>query len=333
MAGLATLGAARAQPAPSIDIWYGPRQRFGHLGEPQRWVSILGSAAPAAHIAELHYSLNGGDWMPLSKGPDLHRLASPGDFNVEIDRKDLKEGDNRVRIRAVVGDGAAAETEVALEFASGKRWPLPYTVDWSKVENIQDVTQIVDGHWRLEGGGIRPVKPYYDRVLAFGDRNWTDYAATVEVTFHSFPGKQRGGPHFGVNHAGITLRWRGHGDDAKQPHVAWYPLGAATEFTLEKNLAECRWRILPGPPKRAVWAEEPYPIMLGRPYWLKAEVKTMPDGRYRYRTKIWSQDRNELDFWAVASYEEPADDFGSGSLLLIAHNADVTFGRLTIAPV
>ena len=73
--------------------------------------------------------------------------------------------------------------------------------------------------------------------------------------------------------------------------------------------------------------------MLGRPYWLKAEVKTMPDGRYRYRTKIWSQDRNELDFWAVASYEEPADDFGSGSLLLIAHNADVTFGRLTIAPV
>jgi hypothetical protein len=332
---LAALGAAAAASAaepPSIDVWYGPRQRFGHIGNPQRWVNILGSAAPAEQIAHIEYSLNGGDFRPLSKGPDLHRLARPGDFNIEIDRADLKEGANKVLIRVFTGDGASAETEVIVEYAGGNRWPLPYTVDWSQVQSIQDAAQIVDGRWRLEDGGVRTAEPYYDRVLAFGDVNWTSFAATVEVVFHGFPGKQRGGPHFGVNHAGVTLRWRGHADDGKQPRVQWYPLGSATEFTLEKDLAQCRWRILPGPPSRPVWAADPYPIELGRPYLLKGEVKTMPDGRHRYRNKIWSPDRNELDFWAVESFEDPAGDFGSGSLLLIAHNSDVTFRRLTIDP-
>ncbi len=333
LAGFGAASALLGAEQPSIDVWYGARQRFGQLGAPQPWVNVLGSASPAGSIAHIEYSLNGSDFRPLSKGPDLHRLASPGDFNVEIDRADLKEGDNSVRIRATNGDGTAAETDVIVDYAAENRWPLPYTVDWANVDNIQHVAQIVDGRWRLEEGGVRTVEPYYDRILAFGDMNWTNYAATVEVVFHSFPGKQRGGPHFGVNHAGITLRFRGHVEDGKQPRVQWYPLGAAIEFTLEKDLAECRWRILPGPPRRAVWAEEPYPIEFGRPYLLKGEVKTMPDGRNRYRNKIWSPDRNELDFWAVESFEEPAEDFGSGSLLLVAHNADVTFGKLTVEPV
>ena len=303
------------------------------MGLPQRWINILGTASPPDRIAKIECSLNGGDFQPLSKGPDLRRLASPGDFNIEIDRADLEEGDNEVRIRAVAGNGAASETAVTAEYSSEKRWPLPYTVDWSKVDNIQNVAQIVDGQWRLEDGGVRTAVPYYDRVLAFGDMNWTDYAATVEVTFHGFPGKRPGGPHFNVNHAGIGLRWRGHADDGKQPRTQWYPLGAATELTLEKDLTQCRWRILPGPPRRPEWADQPFAIELGRPYLLKGEVRTMPDGRNRYRTKVWSPDRNELDLWAVESFEQPAEDFPSGSLLLVAHNSDVTFGRLAVEPL
>lgn len=334
LAGLAGAAAAPAAAgAPRIDVWYGARQRFGHMGTPQRWVNILGSAAPAERVAKIDYRLNGGEARPLSSGPDLRRLASPGDFNIDIDRAELREGENTLVIRAVAGNGAAAETEVTLEYTTGERWPLPYSVDWSQVANIQDAAQIVDGQWRLENGGVRTVVPYYDRVLAFGDMNWTDYAATVEVTFHGFPGKRPGGPHFNVNHAGIGLRWRGHGEDGRQPRVQWYPLGAATEFTLEKDLAQCRWRILPGPPREPEWAEQPYAIELGKPYLLKGEARTMPDGRHRYRTKIWSPDRNELDFWAVESYEQPAEDFPSGSVLLVAHNSDVTFGKLTIEPV
>ncbi len=334
---LAALGAAplaRALVTPRIDVWHGKRQRFGHLGLPQRWINVLGAVSPAEHIAQLDYSLNGGDFAPLSKGPDLYRLASAGDFNIEIDHADLREGENQVVIRAKDRDGVTSEETVALEYASGAAWRLPYEVDFAKATDLQDVCQVVDGRWRLEADGVRTADPYYDRVLAFGDMGWTDYALTAEVTFHDFPGpREGGGPGFGVNHAGIGLRWRGHDDDGRQPHVAWYPLGAATEFTLQKDLSQCRWRIIPDRVQKVVYAEQPYPIELGKKYWIKGEVKTMPDGRHRYRNKIWSPDRNELDFWAVERFEEKTRDFASGSALLVAHRSDVTFGRVRIEAV
>lgn len=327
----------RPEPAtalePRIAFWYGRRQRFGHLGLAQRWVNVLGSVSPAGSIAELAYSLNGGELHPLSMGSDLRRLASPGDFNIELDQKDLRAGDNYVSVRAVAGDGTVAEQRTVVEYTVGRQWPLPYAVDFREVQRLEDVCQVVDGDWMLTPDGVRTAVPYYDRVLAFGDLGWKNYALDAEVTFHGFPGKRSGGPHFGVNHAGIGLRWRGHADDGKQPRVQWHPLGAATEFTLEKNLDECRWRILPGPPAKAVRAEEPYPIELGRPYWLRGEVKTLPDGRHRYRTRIWSPDRNRLDFWAVESVEEAANDFASGSALIVAHNSDITVGRVRIEPI
>jgi hypothetical protein len=324
---------AFAEEAPRIEIWHGRRQRFGHRGLPQRWINLLGSVSPAARIAQIEHSLNGGEFRGVSKGPDLHRLASPGDFNLEIDHANLRPGENEVVIRAADLDGIRAEERVIVEYTADVAWELPYRVDFSRVTNLQDVCQVVDGRWRFTPDGVRTAEPYYDRVLAFGDMSWTNFAVTAEVIFHDFPGPKRGGPDFGVNHAGITLRWRGHQDDGRQPRVKWYPLGAATEFTLQKDLTQCRWRILPGPPKRNVNAEETYPIELGRRYFIKGQVETLPDGRHRYRNKIWSPDRNELDFWAVESIEDPADDFASGSALLIAHRADVTFCSVRIERV
>lgn len=323
----------KASGPPEIDVWYGPRQHFGRQGLPQPWVNILGSVSPAAEVARIEYSVNGGEPTELSKGPDLRRLARPGDFNADIHVRRLQDGLNEVVIRAFSGDGSKAERTVEVEFAQGKHWPLPYEVDWSAVDSIADVAQIVDGQWRLENGGVRTVEPYYDRLLAFGDMDWTDYRVDVDVTFHGFPGKRPGGPHFNVNHAGIGLRWRGHAEDANQPHTQWFPLGAATEFTLEKNLEECRWRILPGPPEGPRWAEHPDPIQLGRPYILTAEVKTLEDGSHRYRTRLQEQDRNRFDYWSAESIEPPSKDFSSGSLLLVAHNSDVTFGRLRVEPI
>lgn len=334
---LAALGAAplaQALVKPRIDLWHGKRQRFGHLGLPQRWINILGAVSPAEHIAQLDYSLNGLDFLPLSKGPDLYRLASAGDFNIEIDHADLEDGENRVVIRSKDRDGVTSEETIVVDYTPGVVWRLPYEVDFAKVKDLQDVCQVVDGRWRLEKDGVRTADPYYDRVLAFGDMNWTNYALTAEVIFHDFPGPTPGGgPGFGVNHAGIGLRWRGHDDDGRQPHVAWYPLGAATEFTLQKDLSKCKWRIIPGPPQKTVYADEPYAIELGKKYWIKGEVRTMPDGRNRYRNKIWSPDRNELDFWAVERFEKPSRDFSSGSALLVAHRSDVTFGRVKIEAV
>lgn len=332
---VAGASAALAADTPSIDIWLGTRQRFGHIGLPQRWINILGSVSPAAAIAEISYTLNGGERKFVSKGPDLRRLASPGDFNIEIDKGDLHAGENEVVIRAADGQGARAEQTVTVEFTPNRAWPLPYETDFSKVNNLQDVCQVIDGRWNLSADGVRTAVPYYDRVLGFGDLNWTNYSVQAEVTFHDFPGpvQRNRGPGFGVNHAGIGLRWRGHADDGRQPRVQWYPLGAATEFTLQKDLKECRWRILPGPPQKAAYAEEPFGIDLDRKYWLKGEVRTTADGRNRYRNKIWAVGDPEPPTWAVESIEQPSDDFPSGGALLVAHRSDVTFGRVRIEPL
>lgn len=332
MAGLPALPSSAAE-TPRIDIWYGRRQRFGHLGLPQPWLNLLGSVSPAARIARIEYSLNGAEFRGLSQGPDLHRLASPGDFNIEIDHAELRAGENEVVIRAADLDGTRVDERVVVEYTGGVDWDLPYHVDFSRVTNLQDVCQVVDGRWRLTADGVRTAEPYYDCILAVGDMSWTSYAVTAEVIFHDFPGLEQGGPEFGVNHAGITLRWRGHEDDGRQPRAKWYPLGAATQFTLQKDLGQCGWRILPGPPARAVYAEETYPIELNQRYFIKGQVETLPDGRHRYRNKIWSPDRNELDFWAVESIEDPANDFESGSALLMAHRADVTFCSVRIEGV
>ncbi|MCW5965083.1 MAG: hypothetical protein KIT83_13675 [Bryobacterales bacterium] len=334
-ASLPRLGGAAEAP-PRIEIWYGSRQHFGRLGIPQRWVNVLGAVSPAERIAQVSYALNGEKPVMLSKGPDLYRLAGPGDFNVEIDYKTLKEGENALRIEAKDRHGMVATETVTIVFHPSRRWPLPYEADFrglKDLEAVTGVTQIVDGKWHLTPDGLRTSDPYYDRVLAFGDMNWTNYSMTAEVRFHAFPGPRQGGPGFGVNHAGIGLRWRGHADDGLQPRVQWHPLGAATEFTLQKDLTQCKWRILPGPPQKAAYAAETFAIDLNRNYWIKGEVTTLADGRNRYRNKIWAVGDPEPSAWAVENHEQPVDDFPSGSALLVAHISEVTFGRVRIEPV
>ena len=68
-----------------IDIWYGDAQTFGKVGNPQRWINILGNVKAESGIKSLVYSLNGKSIKPLTLGSDLHRLAQLGDFNIDID--------------------------------------------------------------------------------------------------------------------------------------------------------------------------------------------------------------------------------------------------------
>ena len=69
---------AAAGVPPLIDVWYGPNQSFGHLGNPQRWVSILGRVSDGNGVKSLKYSLNGGPQQSVAVGPDSRRLAASG---------------------------------------------------------------------------------------------------------------------------------------------------------------------------------------------------------------------------------------------------------------
>ncbi len=316
----------------TIDFWYGDHQSFGNPGLAQRWINILGNTSSKHGIKLLYYSLNGSDSLIISWGQDQHRLANPGDFNIDINYDRLKEGTNIILVNTLDSAGHYVSKEMKFKFVKSKNWPLPYTINWEKVRNIQDVAQIVDGNWKLTPDGIRTMDPWYDRIIAIGDNTWKNYEISTSVVFHGYTLPIKGPPNYGVSHAALALRWPGHDNDKNQPHIKWYPLGATCEFQLKENLDSCRWRILGD---RSIKTEDSYqhfPVRLGVNYNLKAQVDNIDKGLTRYRVKIWSEESEEPENWQLTAVEGERD-LQSGSALLIAHNTDVTFGNVSIIPI
>jgi hypothetical protein len=313
----------------SIDIWYGDLQSFGHLGNPQKYINILGNVSSSIEIAELQYSLNGDEAKGLSMGPDLHRLASSGDFNIDLKVQSLKAGTNLVSITATDVEGNKKTHVVTVKYVPGQSWALPYSVDWRQVGHIQDVVQVVDGKWKLTEDGIRTVEPYYDRVIAFGDLRWKDYEVTTSVVFHDFTPPEEGPPTYNVSHAAIATRWPGHDEDEHQPCRKWFPLGATAEFRLTGGLDECRWRVFDGEELYVEDLDHPRGIELDIKYLMKHRVQTLSDGRTRYQVKLWQASLSEPNTWDLEAIE-PAGNLPSGSALLIAHHTDVTFGNIQV---
>lgn len=234
----------KSTAAPGIEIWYGPVQRFGHRGEPQRWINVLGNVASASEVSSATYSINRGQPRPLTLGTDFHRLAARGDFNLELNWDELCPVTNTITVTAQYRHGASLSTNITLLVHRHRIWPLPYRVNFAATTNIQEVVQVVDGRWTLTEDGVRTAHPWYDRVLSLGDTTWTNYEARVRLTVHGFIPPQRGPPTYDVTHFGVALRWRGHTADGKQPSERWHPLGAQGELLLKNDPRQSRWRVL-----------------------------------------------------------------------------------------
>jgi hypothetical protein len=211
---------------PNIDVWYGPYQAFGQAGVPQRFINILGKVSDADGLASLTYSLDGAPALPLTVGPDRVRLASAGDFNVEIAYLSLPAGISEVTIRALDGLGNETVEVVEVEYIDNVVTPETYSIDWSTVSDVSEVAQLVDGKWSLASDGVRVLEPGYDRLIAIGDLDWVDYEATVEFTLNA-PADPDQAPI-----VGLAMRWTGHFDwDGRQPRRGWHPLGALLAYT------------------------------------------------------------------------------------------------------
>lgn len=323
----------RIEAIPRISVWYGERQQFGHLGgHPQRWINILGSVSHADQIDSLTYSLNSSEPAHLSFLEDNKRLAQDGNFNVEISRSDLKEGANHVEIIATTLAGEVARARVIVDYnPSDGQWALPYHIDWSDVDEISEVAQVVDGKWCLTGNGVRTVEPYYDRVLAFGDASWKNYEVRTILTVHGITPPGTGANQTTVTHAAIATRWPGHDPDGKQPTVKWHPLGATAEFRFGRDLTQCRWRIFDGKKLYHVESSSRRSLAFEKPYEMKHRVESIAGGQSRYRVKLWPLGEPEPEAWDLERLE--INDLPSGSALLIAHHADVTFGNISISPL
>jgi hypothetical protein len=324
---------ARPQAGPLIDVWYGSEQWFGQLGNPQEWVNILGNVSSPIGVASLRYSLNGGKRKRLSIGPDMRRLASAGDFNAEVDIDDLADGLNVVKIEAVDISGVKSVKAVSVHYARGRTWPMPYTVHWSAAPTIQETAQVVDGLWNVEREGIRPTKLWYDRALAIGDVFWTDYEVTVPVTIHRFDPAAYNPISTGPM-VGIALRWKGHyyASDGSQSYIGSWPIGALCVYAWIVHSHKADFRLELQGLKTIATDNSGRQLALGVRYIFKARAETRPHQTSFYRFKVWQEGTPEPSGWDLSG---PGAVQGNdqGSVLLVAHHSDVTFGDVTIVPV
>jgi len=311
-------GEPSAPTPPVVSVWYGDVQHFGDLGVPQQWAGVLGSVSDPDHIASLSYALNGGPSNPLNIGPDGLRLASVGEFIVEIDFANLVPGANDLVITAVDSIGEQTDKTVTIDYTDGITWQMPYTVDWSSVTEITDAAQVVAGRWDLTGDGVRNASNAtgYDRLIDIGDYRWlTDYEATVPVTIH-------GGNLGGTSAIGFVIGWQGH-TGAGQPRTS-------TPFQTAGWL-----RNVPDNPRlelrddEIVRAQTLVPVDIDSLYYLKVHSEVIGGGQVTVKVKLWADGSPEPGSWDLSQDFSERD----GSVLLVSHYADVTFGNVTITPL
>jgi regulation of enolase protein 1 (concanavalin A-like superfamily) len=302
---------------PAIDIWYGAQQPFGNLGQPQPWANILGNVSDSDGVSALEYTLNGASAVALSVGPDGRRLVSSGDFNVDLATANLNAGANLVAIKATDGLGNVNTDTVTVNYQPAPIWPLPYTIEWDSLSgdaDIQNVAQVVDGKWTLDGSQVRTVEPGYDRLIAIGDMAWDDYEVLVPITINTQPSS------FG---AGILFRWNGHTDSPAQcgqPKCGWLPLGAI--------LWARSGRIEVYGNGGSIIDTQSRTLTSGVTYWFRGRVETNAIGGL-YKLKVWEDGQPEPGDWDITGQENLTDP-QNGSMMLITHQADVSFGPVTV---
>lgn len=311
--------------APTIDVWYGKRQVFGTHGRTEKWVNVLGTVSDADGVASLSYTLNDGASRALSIGPDHRRLQSRGDFNADIAWSSLRPGDNDVLLRAADTLGNVAFTTVTVTLAEGAERLPPYTITWSRTAPLESQAQVVDGLWAVDSTGLRIRRPGYDRLVDVGDASLRDFDVSVPVTVHGFaPGANS--PLSNEPLVGLGLRWPGHSskDDA-QPAWGWYPTGA---------LAWVRWYARPQAQLRGnndtPVSSRDVAVVTGATYMLEARAETQASGATDYSFRTWPAG----GAWPAGWQQHITATSGpqAGSVVLIAHQVDVTFGPVTVTP-
>lgn len=328
---------------PEFALWYGDEQSFGQLGHSQPLINILGSATHSENVVNASYRLNGRRTKQIVLGPDLHRLANAGDFNLEIERSQLKPGKNTVSIRAQTRSGKPIAKSLKFDYDPDTTWPLPYEVDFTSVDNLQDVVEIIDGRWTLTDDGVRIAEPYYDRQLSFGDSNWTDFDLRAEVLFHhhfvNVAGRNiNGPPYLSHAHASFNMRWNGHPDDGFSPRRDWMNLGSlvALRRDLDQiNKGSYWWLhfgkgIVGRPAKRSLSkAQRRFPVAPETRWHYRIRVETIDEFQSCYSAKLWPDGETEPADWQMEAVDA-SEAVSAGSVVFVVHHSDVTLCRVRV---
>jgi hypothetical protein len=282
-------------------------------------VNVLGNVSAPSGIASLTYSLNGGAEQPLSLGQDTARLVDPGDFNADIAYSSLNSGANSVRFTATAKDGTVSQHTVTVTYSSGNVWPSTYSINWSGVTNIQKVAQIVDGQWALQNGAVRTVQVGYDRLFDFGDaNNWANLVGTAEITINALDCTG-----FAL---GAIVGWTGHTTDqfGTQPRTG-HPFPADFAYTEHGLIIGSNSSTTP----ESTLAQLNVSLAAHVKYIFKFQVTSNSSGGSHFSFKVWQSGTTEPANWQLQ-----ADDvLARGSVVIAAHEADITVGNISITPL
>ena len=342
--------ASPSNEAPEISVWYGDEaHRFGEQGTPQQYVNILGNVSdPDGNLTSLSYSLNSGTPLDLAYGgdgsaADGRRLWNVGDFNIDLDKNDLvpPPGSNEIVITASDSMSARAVYTTTVSYDPANRWGIPYRVEWADAAAIQDKVQVIDGKWDLSSDGIRPLERGYDRLVAIGEgaldqAGWDEFEVTVEVTVHGIDTVDT----VGAPAVGIVARWQGHTDRpilCTQPKCGYLPVGAVAWYEWDRrDESTANFMMWAHISDKKLVPNSPMMIEDIAYYWkLRVENSSQPTGTYQL--KVWKVGDPEPASW-LAVFDESLRDGNyemreTGSILLLSHHVDVTFGDIKICPL
>jgi hypothetical protein len=338
------------EPLTWINIWHGLDQKVGHLGDAQNDFNLMGELIPADGYDALTYSLNGAAPVSLSIGEapvGFRRLAGEGHFNADIPIATLVAGANEISLVATNKQELQFTREITVEKLSGS-CPLPVAIDWSTVEDPQDVGQYVDGEWLLTTGGLRTKQIGYDRLFLIGERTWQDYEVTVPVTIHEVA--EETSPDSGANGLGVIFRFTGHivggpGDYPEaQPKWGYQPFGAICWLRWEDGSQVApELQFYYGCDNFGSGFIHPidkgsFPIVTGGKYQIRTRCETLPDspegdGVTRYSFKIWPDGDSEPASWTWQETQTSEYALRVGGAVLVAHHVDVTFGDVTVTDI
>ncbi|MEO1061666.1 MAG: hypothetical protein AAFZ07_09630 [Actinomycetota bacterium] len=318
----------------TIEIWHGVGEPFGTTGTPQRWANVTGRVSDPDRVAEVRFRIGDGDERVAGLGPDDRRLVTTNSFNLDLTEAELRSSQQLV-ITVEDLDGDETTRSFTVRDRDRAAPAIDVDLDWSAASSVDEVVDVVDGHWELTPDGLRTVEHGYDRLVVLGDLAWDDYEVLVPMRLE---GVVTPGPRSGAGGLGVILRWQGHntsGGAGGQPifgfrpkageptpfgSIAWVRLRTPNRFELMRHDA-------------VVGPRQTTAIDLSDWVWLRASVETNPDGSSTHRLRVWEDGTTEPGAWTLewTSDDEPEEPAG-GSLGLLAHEADVTFGRVRVGP-
>ncbi len=307
-----------------VEAWHGDTVQVGgpdSFGVPQTFANIVGRIWAPEGLASATYRINDQAEQDLSTGPNNNRLALSGDYNVEVPVSSLAPypSENHVRIVATDELGATHERDVSIEYRPLAQATIPsLTLDFSALADMDQLKArgaIVDGLWTMESSGLRVMQMGYDRLIAVGDSKWSPgYEVLAEVTLHDY--RAYGG-------LGLAIGWQGHAG-TNSPRTDW-PLEALGWIRFRPDGAELQIMTF----QKNEIVTKPVGVGTGVTYSYRVRSERLGGGTARFTVKVWPTGTSESS--ATSLTYDLAER--AGSVLLVAHHADVTWKKLEVKPV